>query len=244
MKQTTMTIRENTRLAEGIYRLVLTGDTSAITAPGQFVNLKLSGFYLRRPISVCDWTDGALTLIYKVLGHGTAAMTGMVPGTELDVLTGLGNGYDTSRSGSRPLLVGGGVGIPPLYGLARRLVAEGKQPVAVLGYNGASDIFLAEDFRALGVETVILTADGSAGMKGLVTDGMDTVAGYTHLYTCGPEAMLRAVYGRCTSGGQFSFEERMGCGFGACMGCTCKTKYGHKRICKDGPVLEKEEIVW
>ena len=224
MKQTTLTVTENTRLADGIYRLRLAGNTSAITAPGQFVNLKLSGFFLRRPISVCDWSDGELTLIYKVLGHGTEAMTGMAPGTELDVLTGLGNGYDVSRSVEHPLLVGGGVGIPPLYGLA--------------------EIFLAEEFRALGVEVIIATADGSAGLKGLVTDGMAAVSDYTYLYTCGPEPMLKAVYSACKTSGQFSFEERMGCGFGACMGCSCKTKYGNKRICKDGPVLEKEEIVW
>lgn len=244
MKQIALTIVENTKLAEGIYRLRLAGDTSAITAPGQFVNLKLSGFFLRRPISVCDWTEREVTLIYKVLGRGTDAMTRMAPGTELDVLTGLGNGYDVSRSGERPLLVGGGVGIPPLYGLAKRLAAQGKHVTAVLGFNRASEIFLAEEFRALGTEVVIVTADGSAGMQGLVTDGMAAVSDYTYLYTCGPEPMLKAVYAACETSGQFSFEERMGCGFGACMGCSCKTKYGNKRICKDGPVLEKEEIVW
>ena len=243
MKETLLTVLENTRLAEGIYRLRLAGDTSAITAPGQFVNLKLSGFYLRRPISVCDWTEGELTLIYKVLGHGTEAMTRMTPGAELNVLTGLGNGYDVSRAGARPLLVGGGVGIPPLYGLAKRLTAQGKRVTAVLGFNRESEIFLAEEFRALGTEVIVATADGSAGIKGLVTDGMAAVSDYTYLYTCGPEPMLKAVYGVCRSG-QFSFEERMGCGFGACMGCSCRTKYGNKRICKEGPVLEKEEIVW
>ena len=244
VKQTTLTVTENTRLADGIYRLRLAGDTSAITAPGQFVNLKLSGFFLRRPISVCDWSDGELTLIYKVLGHGTEAMTGMAPGTELDVLTGLGNGYDVSRSGEHPLLVGGGVGIPPLYGLARRLTARGKRVTAVLGFNCAAEQFLVEDFRALGVKVIVLTADGSAGVRGLVTDGMALAQGYSYLYTCGPEAMLRAVYDRCVTSGQFSFEERMGCGFGACMGCSCQTKYGNKRICTDGPVLVKEEIIW
>ena len=244
MKQTNLTILENTRLADGIYRLRLAGDTSAITAPGQFVNLKLSGFFLRRPISVCDWENGELTLIYKVLGHGTEAMTGMAPGTELDVLTGLGNGYDVSRSGEHPLLVGGGVGIPPLYGLAKRLTARGKRVTAVLGFNCAAEQFLVEDFRALGVKVIVLTADGSAGVRGLVTDGMALAQGYSYLYTCGPEAMLRAVYDRCVTSGQFSFEERMGCGFGACMGCSCQTKYGNKRICTDGPVLVKEEIIW
>ena len=244
MKQVTWTITENTPLTSDTYRLRLTGDTEAITAPGQFVNLKLSGFYLRRPISVCDWEPGAATLIYKVLGHGTAAMTHLPAGTELDVLTGLGNGYDTSLAGERPLLVGGGVGIPPLYGLAKRLTAQGKRVTAVLGFNRESEIFLAEEFRALGAEVIIATADGSAGLKGLVTDGMAAVSDYTYLYTCGPEPMLKAVYSACKTSGQFSFEERMGCGFGACMGCSCKTKYGNKRICKDGPVLEKEEIVW
>ena len=244
MKQVNLTVVENTRLAEGIYRLRLAGDTSAITAPGQFVNLKLSGYFLRRPISVCDWTEGEVTLIYKVLGRGTADMTRMAPGTELDVLTGLGNGFDPDRSGLRPLLVGGGVGIPPLYGLARRLTAQGKQVTAVLGFNRASELFLADELRALGAEVVIATADGSVGLRGLVTDGMAAVSDYTYLYTCGPEPMLKAVYGVCRTSGQFSFEERMGCGFGACMGCSCKTKYGNKRICKDGPVLEKEEIVW
>ena len=197
MKQTNLTVIENKRLADGIYRLRLTGDTTAITAPGQFVNLKLSGFFLRRPISVCDWTDGEVTLIYKVLGRGTEMMTHMTPGTVLDVLTGLGNGFDVSRSGEHPLLVGGGVGIPPLYGLAKRLVAQGKRVTAVLGFNRASEIFLAEEFRALGAEIILATADGSAGLRGLVTDGMAAVSDSTYLYTCGPELMLKAVYGRC-----------------------------------------------
>ena len=230
MKETLLTVLENTRLAEGIYRLRLTGDTSAITAPGQFVNLKLSEFYLRRPISVCDWTEGELTLSYKVLGHGTEAMTRMTPGAELNVLTGLGNGFDVHNAAQRPL--------------AKRLTAQGKRVTAVLGFNRETEIFLAEEFRALGVEVIIATADGSAGLKGLVTDGMAAVSDYTYLYTCGPEPMLKAVYGVCRTSGQFSFEERMGCGFGACMGCSCRTKYGNKRICKEGPVLEKEEIVW
>lgn len=191
MKQTNLTVIENKRLADGIYRLRLTGDTTAITAPGQFVNLKLSGFFLRRPISVCDWTDGEVTLIYKVLGRGTEMMTHLTPGTVLDVLTGLGNGFDVSRSGEHPLLVGGGVGIPPLYGLAKRLVAQGNRVTAVLGFNRASEIFLAEEFRALGAEIILATADGSVGLRGLVTDGMAAVSDSTYLYTCGPELMLK-----------------------------------------------------
>ena len=244
MREVTFTVAENDPLASGIYRLRLAGDASAFTAPGQFADLKLEGFFLRRPISVCDWDADTLTLIYKVLGRGTAAMTAYPAGKQLSVLTGLGNGFDVTKSGPAPLLVGGGVGIPPLYGLAKRLVAEGKQPRAVLGYNTKDEIFLAEDFAALGVPVTLCTANGSVGARGLVTDGMATAGEYSYLYTCGPGPMLKAVWDCARSDGQFSFEERMGCGFGACMGCTCETKYGAKRICRDGPVLEKGEIVW
>ena len=245
MEQRTFEILSNKPVAKGIYRLTLSGDTGAISAPGQFVDLRLDGFYLRRPISVCDWDGGTLTLIYKVLGRGTEALTAYPAGKALDVLTGLGNGYDVSKSGDRPLLAGGGVGVPPLYGLAKRLVRqEGKRPVAVLGFNTAAEIFLKEELEALGVPVILCTADGSAGISGFVTDGMARAGAYSYLYTCGPEAMLKAVYAVCKTEGQFSFEERMGCGFGACMGCSCETKYGCKRICRDGPVLEKEEIVW
>ena len=243
MKQGIFEILENERIAEGIYRLTLAGDTSAITAPGQFVNLKLDGFYLRRPISVCDWAEGELTLIYKVLGRGTEAMTAFPAGKRLDVLTGLGNGYDMSLCGDRPLLIGGGVGIPPLYGLAKRLVAAGKHPAAVLGFNSAADRFYIAEFAALGVPVTVATADGSCGVKGFVTDAMAGLV-YDYFYTCGPEAMLKAVYKATNTSGQFSFEERMGCGFGACMGCSCETVTGYKRICKDGPVLRKEELLW
>ena len=243
MKQSIFTILSNTPLTDCVYKMVLSGDTSAITAPGQFVNIQITGKFLRRPISVCDYDGSTLTIVYKVVGKGTEILSRMVAGEKLDILTGLGNGFDVSCGGEHPLLVGGGVGIPPLYGLARRLTAEHRQVTAVLGYNRASDIFLAEELHALGVTVRLLTADGSAGTCGLVTDGMEGV-NYTHLYTCGPEAMLHAVWQRCRTDGQFSFEERMGCGFGACMGCTCRTKYGHKRICKDGPVMRKEEILW
>ena len=243
MKQELFEITENVKIAEGIYRLRLAGDTSAITAPGQFVNLKLDGFYLRRPISVCDWAEGELTLIYKVLGHGTEAMTAFPAGKRRDVLTGLGNGYDMSLCGDRPLLIGGGVGIPPLYGLAKRLVAAGKHPAAVLGFNSAADRFYIAEFAALGVPVTVATADGSCGVKGFVTDAMAGLV-YDYFYTCGPEAMLKAVYKATNTSGQFSFEERMGCGFGACMGCSCETVTGYKRICKDGPVLRKEELLW
>jgi dihydroorotate dehydrogenase electron transfer subunit len=244
MQQENFEIIQNVKLAENIWLLRLSGNTSAITAPGQFVNLKLNGFYLRRPISVCDWEEGELTLIYKVLGRGTASMAALPNGTTLDLLVGLGNGYDLSKSGDDPLLVGGGVGIPPLYGLARRLVRNGKKPMTVLGYNTAREVFWADRFEALGIPVIVATADGSLGVKGFVTDGMAQAGMYSYLYTCGPEPMLKAVYDACSTSGQFSFEERMGCGFGACMGCSCETKYGAKRICRDGPVLEKEEILW
>ncbi len=244
MKETILTIIENQQIAKDIYRMRLQGDTSAVSAPGQFINLMLDGYYLRRPISVNDLEGDVLTIIYKVLGEGTRDMTAYPVGKELNVLTGLGNGYALEKSGDRPLLVGGGVGIPPLYLLCRRLLAQGKKPQVVLGYNTKDEIFLADDFAALGVEVTVLTADGSCGVKGLVTDGITAKNDYTYLYTCGPEPMLKAVYEVTKTSGQFSFEERMGCGFGACMGCNCKTKYGNKRICKDGPVLEKEEIVW
>ena len=238
-------ILANEPLTATVWRMVLGGDTQWITAPGQFVDIALEGRYLRRPISVCDYDATTLTLIYKVVGEGTAQMSRMAAGGELDLLTGLGNGFDVHNAAQRPLLVGGGVGIPPLYGLAKRLTAQGKRVTAVLGFNRESEIFLAEEFRALGVEVIIATADGSAGLKGLVTDGMAAVSDYTYLYTCGPEPMLKAVYGVCRTSGQFSFEERMGCGVGACLVCACDMADGsRKHVCKDGPVFEAREVDW
>lgn len=242
MKQSIFTITENIPLTASVYRMVLTGDTSHITGPGQFVNILLDGLYLRRPISVCDCQGDTLTLVYKVVGKGTAQMSAMTPGQTLDVLTGLGNGYDMAKAGNRPLLLGGGVGVPPLYMLARLLREQGKAVSVVLGFNTKSEIFYEQAFKDLGCEVTVTTADGTAGVKGFVTDAMP--ADYSYFYTCGPEPMLRAVYKAAATSGQFSFEERMGCGFGACMGCSCKTITGYKRICKDGPVLEKEEILW
>ena len=237
------TITGNTPVARDCWRMTLAGDFSGPRAPGQFVQVQLPGFFLRRPISVCDWDENGLTLIYKTVGHGTEAMSAMLPGQTLDLLTGLGNGFAV-REGERPLLVGGGVGVPPLYGLCKALVAAGQQPMAALGFATAEDALLADELRALGARVCVATADGSLGTKGFVTDAIrESGFSYTYLYACGPEPMLRAVYDLPVSG-QFSFEERMACGFGACMGCSCKTKYGAKRICKDGPVLQKEEIVW
>ena len=233
----------NEKIAKNVYKMVLAGDTSAITAPGQFVNLKLEGKFLRRPISICDWDNETITLIYKVVGEGTEQMSGMTVGQMVDVLVGLGNGYDTSKSGDKPLLIGGGVGVPPLFGLAKKLIAEGKSVSVVLGFNTADEVFLECEFEALGAKVTVTTADGSYGLKGFVTDVMKEME-YSYFFTCGPMPMFKAIESTVTVSGQYSFEERMGCGFGACMGCTCKTKYGNKRICKDGPVLEREEIVW
>jgi len=234
-------IIENTPLTKDVYRMRLSGDTSAITAPGQFVNIKLDGLYLRRPISVCDAEENVLTILYKVVGKGTAQMAEMKEGT-LDVLTGLGNGYDTSVSGDAPLLLGGGVGVPPMFMLCKKLITEGKKVRVVLGFNTKDEIFYEEEFRALGAKVEVTTVDGSYGTKGFVTDALGKE--YSYFYTCGPEPMLKAVFGATNTEGQLSFEERMGCGFGACMGCSCKTIYGNKRICKEGPVLRKEEILW
>ena len=242
MKDSIFKVKSNKLIAKNTYETVLVGDTSDITASGQFVNIKLDGFYLRRPISVCDVEGDELTIIYKVVGEGTEVMSRMTGGEELLTLTGLGNGYDTSKSGDSPLLIGGGAGVPPMYYLARKLIAEGKKPRAILGFGSADEVFYKEKFEALGVPVTVTTVDGSEGVKGFVTDAMTD--SYTYFFTCGPEPMLKAVYNKSETSGQFSFEERMGCGFGACMGCTCKTKYGNKRICRDGPVLVKEEIIW
>ena len=242
MKQGWFEIRQNRPLTGTVYEMILTGDTGAITAPGQFVNLRLDGRFLRRPISVCDLSGDALTLVYKAVGEGTRQMSAMTPGQKLDVLTGLGNGYDLSRAGDAPLLLGGGVGVPPLYLLARRLIAAGRSVSVVLGFNTAAEVFYQKEFETLGARVTVTTADGSCGVKGFVTDALP--AEYSYFYTCGPEPMLRAVYKATATSGQFSFEERMGCGFGACMGCSCRTVTGYKRICKDGPVLQKEEILW
>ena len=241
MKQGIFTIRSNEALTDVVYKMVLEGDTSAITNCGQFVDLRLPEKYLRRPISVCDYDETTLTLIYKVVGSGTEIMATLPVGTKLDVLTGLGNGYDTSLSGDRPLLVGGGVGVPPMYNLCKKLIAQGKKPQVVLGFNVASEIFLAEDFKALGVEVYIATADGSVGTKGFVTDVIKNLT-YSYFYSCGPMPMFKAMETVMQTPGQYSFEERMGCGFGACMGCTIQTKSGYKRVCKDGPVFFREEV--
>ena len=242
MQDTIFTIIENTKIAKDVYKMCLRGDTSAIQNAGEFVNIQLDGFYLRRPISVCDVEGDMLTLIYKVVGKGTQVMSKMPAGTELRLLTGLGNGYDLSLSGDHPLLVGGGVGVPPMYLLAKRLLAQGKRVSVVLGFNTADEVFYEDKFKALGCEVQVTTVDGSYGVKGFVTDALPEQ--YTYFYTCGPMPMFKALNKAVKTSGQFSFEERMGCGFGACMGCSCKTLTGNKRICKDGPVLKKEEIIW
>lgn len=243
MTESIFTVISNEKIAKNTYKMLLSGNTED-GRPGQFVNIKIDGFFLRRPISVCDIEENTLTLIYKTVGAGTDKLSKTEKGEKLDILAFLGNGYDLSKSGEAPLLIGGGVGVPPLFLLAKKLVKEGKTPTAILGFNSADEIFLKDEFEAIGVKTFIATADGSVGTRGFVTDVMKNTDIYTYFYTCGPEPMLRAVYNESKTDGEFSFEERMGCGFGACVGCTCKTKYGNKRICRDGPVLSKEEIIW
>ena len=243
MKQSIFTVLSNEALTDSVYKMILSGDTSAITAPGQFVNIQLSGQFLRRPISVCDYDATTLTIIYKVVGKGTAQLSAMATGTTLDILTGLGNGYDLTVSGENPVLLGGGVGVPPMYNLAKKLIAEGKNISVILGFNTKSEVFYEEMFKALGCSVTVTTVDGSYGVKGFVTTALENMD-YSYFYTCGPEPMLKAVYKSSRTSGQMSFEERMGCGFGACMGCSCKTLTGYKRICKEGPVMRKEEILW
>jgi dihydroorotate dehydrogenase electron transfer subunit len=243
LKQGYFTVLTNDRIADSVYKMTLKGDTSAIERPGQFVNIQIDGLFLRRPISVNDVVGNELTIIYKVVGKGTELMSTMKDG-ELDILTGLGNGYDVSLCGENPLLIGGGVGVPPLYMLAKQLISQGKKVSVILGFNTKEEIFFEDEFKKLGADVHVTTVDGSYGTKGFVTDVMKNLDTYSYFYTCGPEPMLKAIYNTSTTEGQFSFEERMGCGFGACMGCSCKTIYGNKRICKDGPVLKKEEILW
>lgn len=243
MKQGIFEITQNIPLTKNVFKMVLKGDVSHITAPGQFVNIQLEGLYLRRPISVCDLSVDSVTIIYKVVGKGTQKMSEMKSGEKLDVLTGLGNGYDLSVTGEKPVLLGGGVGVPPMYLLAKQLIAQGKKVSVVLGFNTAEEVFYEQEFRALGANVTVTTVDGTYGVKGFVTDVMKNMS-YTHFCTCGPEPMLKAVYKTSVTAGQMSFEKRMGCGFGACMGCSCKTLTGYKRICKEGPVMRKEEIRW
>ena len=243
MKEVIYTIESNVALTDSVYRMVMSGDTSAIGGAGQFVNVKLDGQYLRRPISICDYDESTLTLIYKVVGVGTEKMSAMQAGEKLNILTGLGNGYDLSLSGDAPLLVGGGVGVPPLYKLCKLLKAEGKKVTVILGFNTKSEIFAEKDFAEIADRVIVTTVDGSYGVKGFVTNALPDID-YTYVYSCGPLPMLKALAGATETSGQYSLEERMGCGFGACMGCSCKTLLGNKRICKEGPVFVKEEIIW
>lgn len=244
-KETLFAVRENSKIARDIYRMVLEGDTSAISAPGQFVNVQIDGLFLRRPISVCDVEAHRLVLVYKVVGVGTEKMSQAQAGKVFSLLTGLGNGFDIKKAGNAPLLVGGGVGVPPLYYLAKCLIARGIVPKVALGFQAAEDCFFEREFAAMGCEVAVATLDASRGTRGFVTDAIcQSGFSYDYFFACGPEPMLKAVAGLCQCSGQLSFEERMACGFGACMGCSCQTKYGAKRICKDGPVLVKEEVVW
>ena len=237
-------IKTNIPIAREVFRMKLICPGHGFTAPGQFLNLKIDGLYLRRPISICDWNKDSVDIIYKVIGKGTEKLSKMVSGETIAALMPLGNGFDTARCGQKPLLIGGGVGTPPLYGLAKALMAQGKNPLAVLGFNSAQDTMLVKEFEALGVPVQVTTVDGTMGQKGFVTDAIKELSGYTDYCACGPEPMLKAVFAACPTDGQLSFEARMACGFGACMGCSCESKSGSKRICKDGPVLKKEDLLW
>lgn len=242
MKQVIFEIKNNKPLNAQIMEMTLAGEVEGVKA-GQFINIKIDGFYLRRPISVCEIVSGGLKIIYKIVGKGTEVLSRMKTGEKLDVLIGLGNGYDLSLSGDKPLLIGGGVGVPPMYELCKQLIAKGKAVTVILGFNAKSEVFYEKEFESLGAKVIVTTVDGSYGIKGFVTDAMKDID-YSYFYTCGPEPMLKAVHKQSTTGGEMSFEERMGCGFGACMGCSCKTLTGNKRICKEGPVLKKGEILW
>ena len=244
MNKSKYKILENKHIAKDVYKMLLEGDTSAINKPGQFINIEIEEFYLRRPISVCDYNEKTITIIYKIMGQGTENMSKLEVGKELDILTGLGNGFDIKTSGDMPLIIGGGVGTPPMYRLCKELIKEGKEPIVILGFNSKDDIFYKEEFEKLGVKVHISTVDGSIGTKGFVTDIMKEIKDFTYFYACGPMVMLKAVCDATNAQGEVSLEERMGCGFGACMGCTIKTKEGYKRVCKQGPVFCKEELIW
>ena len=245
MKQGLFSITQNEKIAQSVYKMRLSGDTSAIKKAGQFVNIKLDGFFLRRPISVCDYTDEELLIIYKVVGKGTEKMSAMEKGEQLDILTGLGNGYDLTVKTEKPVLIGGGVGVPPLYKLAKELKKQGKRVSVILGFNSENEIFFEDEFKEIADRVLICTADGSYGIKGFVTDAVKDID-FDYFFTCGPEPMFKALESTIDKNisGQLSFEQRMGCGFGACMGCSCKTLTGNKRICREGPVLFREEIIW
>ena len=242
MIQTTCTILENAPLTPAVRRLRLACDTGAIHTPGQFLELQLPGFFLRRPLSVCDWDSETVTILYKIVGHGTDWLSHCRPGQTLDALSGLGNGFDLAACGEKTLVIGGGIGVPPMYGLAKRLLASGKTPVAILGFNTAGELFYVSEFQALGIETIIATADGSCGVRGFVTDALP--ARYDTFCACGPLPMLRALCRASDRPGLLSLEARMGCGFGACMGCTIETVDGPKRVCREGPVFRKEALLW
>lgn len=245
MKQGLFSITQNEKIAQSVYKMRLSGDTSAIKKAGQFVNIKLDGFFLRRPISVCDYTAEELLIIYKVVGKGTEKMSAMEKGEQLDILTGLGNGYDLTVKTERPVLIGGGVGVPPLYKLAKELKKQDKRVSVILGFNSENEIFFEDEFKEIADRVLICTADGSYGIKGFVTDAVKDID-FDYFFTCGPEPMFKALESTIDKNisGQLSFEQRMGCGFGACMGCSCKTLTGNKRICREGPVLFREEIIW
>lgn len=245
-------ILSNDRVATGTYELRLEGPVAGLTTPGQFVTIEIPGFYLRRPFSVADWSEQTLRLFYKVVGDGTEALSTMQEG-KLSVMTGLGNGFDVHAAETKkPVLIGGGVGIPPLFGLAKRLVNMDKTPLVLLGFNRADELFLVEGFEEIGADVRVATVDGSVGTEGFVTtlfeqaiDAIGPDAAY--VYTCGPMPMFQTLakeMNRLGMDGCFSLEERMGCAVGICMGCSIETTEGMRRVCKEGPVFSKEVLPW
>lgn len=232
----------NLPVTHNCFRLELAGECLPEIAPGQFVQVEIPGKYLRRPISVHDSSEERIVLIYKTVGEGTQILSNMVPGQELSVLAPLGKGFDTAMCQEHALLIGGGLGAAPLYKLAKALLADGKTVSAILGFNTAADIVLTDEYRALGIEPQVVTLDGSFGIKGVVTDA--SIPGHDCFYTCGPLPMMRAVCGKLQGPGELSMEERMGCGCGFCYGCSIQTANGPRRVCADGPVFKKEEILW
>ena len=242
MRDNRYTVVKNEEIAPGTYYMTIAGDTSQIKDPGQFINIKIDGLYLRRPMSICSYDEESMSIIYKVVGKGTEAMSRMPAGDSFDALSPLGNGFDTEKIPEGALLIGGGAGAMPIYTLAMILRDKGKKPHVIIGFNREEEIFFADEFRDLGVELTIATMDGSVGVKGTVVDAMEK-ANRPYVCVCGPDPMMKAV-AEHSSGGQFDLGARMACGFGACMGCTVITKSGPKRVCKDGPIFDQEEIIW
>lgn len=245
--QGVLTIISKTQLCSDVYEMVLQGkEASYVSNPGQFINIKLNDSlqpYLRRPMSISDYSDDTITIVFRVVGEGTKILKEKQVGDQLDCLIGLGNGFEVKKD-HKAILIGGGLGTPPLYKLGKELVKQGVEVTTVLGFNSKENVFYEDKFKELG-NCYIATMDGSVGQKGTVVDVINQVGlTFDTYYTCGPEPMLKALVKEYPDNGQLSFEARMGCGFGACMGCSCKVKEKpYKRICVEGSVLSSSEVI-